>query len=344
MATVSVIIPCYNYGRFLGQCVDSVLSQDGVDVEVLVIDDASPDGSGEVAAELACDQPRVRLVRHARNLGHIATYNEGLAQADGDCLLLLSADDYLTPGSLSRAARLMDAHPSVGLVYGAAVLHGDDQRYEGELSSTSRYRVVPGREWIAERCRAMNNVVPTPTAVVRTSVQRRVGGYRADSPYAGDLEMWLRLAAYADVAELEADQAIYRQHGLNMSVQQHGALRTAFEGSRQAYETVLAEHAAAIPDASRLRRVVRRQVARRALRMATSRYCRGRVDPGEVTWLESYASDVYPRCGLLAEWWGLHACKRMGPSAAARVGPAADRLRRGWRGAVDVPAARTGRR
>jgi len=187
--------------------------------------------------------------------------------------------------------------------------------------------VVPGRRWIEERCRRMDNVVPTPPAVVRTRVQHAVGGYREDSPYAGDLEMWLRLAAYADVAELEADQAIYRLHGRNMSIEWHSTLQITFEHSRQAYETVLTEHAAAIPEARRLRSVVRREVARRALRIATNRYCRGEVEPTGVAWLESHADAVYPRRRRLPEWWALQTCKTLGPRAAAHVGPAMDALR-----------------
>lgn len=328
MSTVSVIVPCYNYGRFLGQCVESVLTQESVEVRVLVIDDASPDGSGEVAVELGRKDPRVEVVCHGRNRGHIATYNEGLEWAAGDHLLLLSADDYLTPGSLARAAAVMDAHPGVGLVYGRAVGHDDERPAVLNPVAAARARVVPGRRWIAERCEQMTNDVPTPTAVVRTSLQHQVGGYRADSPYAGDLEMWLRLSAYADVAEVQADQAIYRQHGANMSVHWVSALEATFEHSRRAYETVLTEHAAAIPHAVYLRGVVRRQVARRALRMATNRYCRGAFDPASVEWLESHADAIYPRCRRLPEWWALQACKAVGPRAAENIGPTMDRVRR----------------
>jgi glycosyltransferase involved in cell wall biosynthesis len=331
MSTVSVIIPCYNYGRFLRQCTETVLSQEGVDVSVLIIDDASPDGSAGVADELGRCDPRLQVIRHAENKGHIATYNEGLAWATGDYLLLLSADDYLTPGSLARAARIMDARPGVGLVYGRAVSHGADVPTAAE-SAPPRVRVVPGRAWIEERCRQMNNVVPTPTAVVRTRLQHEVGGYRADSPYAGDLEMWLRLAAYADVAEVHADQAIYRQHGRNMSAQWFSALKATFEHSRRAYETVLTENAAAIPGAQALLRVVHRQVARRALRMATNRYCRGAFEPSSVTWLEAHALEVYPRSRRLPEWWALQVCKAMGPRGAEYIGPAIDRARRPFAG------------
>jgi glycosyltransferase involved in cell wall biosynthesis len=327
MSAVSVIVPCHNYGRFLRQCVGSALSQEGVEVDVLVIDDASTDGSERVARELGRADPRVRVLCHERNRGHIATYNEGLERARGDYLLLLSADDYLTPGSLSRAAGLMDEHANVGLVYGRALPLEPDSA--AEVSTSTRRRIVPGRAWIAERCRHMDNVVPTPTAVVRTELQHAMGGYRPDSPYAGDLEMWLRLAAYADVGELHSDQAIYRQHGANMSVEWFSALKVTFEHSRQAYETVLTEHAAAIPEAAHLREVVRRQVARRALRMAVNRYCRGRLDPGNVAWLESHAHEVHPHCRRLPEWWALQACKAVGARAASRVGPAADSVRGG---------------
>src|SRR5215469_6910820 len=68
--SVSIVIPCYNYGRYLPECVGSVLDQQGVIVDVLVIDDASPDGSAEVARRLAADDPRVRAVCHEENRGH----------------------------------------------------------------------------------------------------------------------------------------------------------------------------------------------------------------------------------------------------------------------------------
>src|SRR5581483_1738369 len=82
--TVSVIIPCYNYGRYLPQCVDSVLSQEGVSAEVIVIDDASTDGSDAVVRQVAANDPREHAICHTVNKGHIATYNEGLAQVSGE--------------------------------------------------------------------------------------------------------------------------------------------------------------------------------------------------------------------------------------------------------------------
>ena len=113
---VSVIIPCYKYAHFLEDAVASVLEhQDGVDVRVLIIDDASPDASAAVARAIAARDPRVEVIVHETNQGNIATFNEGLLDwADGDYCLLMSADDRATPGALRRAADLLDAHPQAG--------------------------------------------------------------------------------------------------------------------------------------------------------------------------------------------------------------------------------------
>ncbi|WP_236654379.1 glycosyltransferase family 2 protein, partial [Streptacidiphilus anmyonensis] len=123
MSSVSVVVPCYKYGHYLEDCVRSVLDeQPGVDVRVLIIDDASPDDSAEAARKLAAQDERIEVRVHETNRGHIATYNEGLLEwADGDYCALLSADDRLVPGALSRAAALLDAHPEAGFCYGRPI-------------------------------------------------------------------------------------------------------------------------------------------------------------------------------------------------------------------------------
>src|SRR5262245_9653241 len=93
MSSVDVIVPCYRYGHFLRECVESVLTQSHKHVRVLILDDASPDNTSEIGAELAREDPRVGLVRHQFNKGHIATYNEGIDWVSADYMLLLSADD-----------------------------------------------------------------------------------------------------------------------------------------------------------------------------------------------------------------------------------------------------------
>ncbi len=134
MSSVDVVVPCYNYARFLPRCVKSLLDQEGVDVRVLVVDDASSDNTPEVAQSLVAADSRVEFIRHTKNAGHIATYNEGLlGWAKADYSLLISADDLLAPGAMKRAADLMDRHPDVGLY----VWHGEHHRRRFESAGGS---------------------------------------------------------------------------------------------------------------------------------------------------------------------------------------------------------------
>jgi glycosyltransferase involved in cell wall biosynthesis len=250
MSRVDVIVPCYNYGRFLRECVQSALTQEGVEVRVLILDDASPDDTPAVAAQLVRDDPRVEYRRHEHNRGHIATYNEGLEWASGEYLLLLSADDLLTPGALARASRLMDAHPTVGLTHGRAIRTFGP---EGRTTPSDGYSICQGVEWLEAICRRGSNVVETPTAVVRSAVQKKIGGYRKELPHSGDLAMWLRFAAHADVGYLNADQAYYRLHGENMSERYHGFADLLQR--KAAFDTLFAEDGTRLPDCEQLRRL-----------------------------------------------------------------------------------------
>ena len=89
MKSVDVVIPNYNYGRYLRACVGSVLSQDVEKLRVLIVDNASTDDSPEVARELAAMDPRVELRLHETNLGPHASFNEGIDWAESDYFLIL---------------------------------------------------------------------------------------------------------------------------------------------------------------------------------------------------------------------------------------------------------------
>ncbi len=274
MATVSVVVPCYRYGNLLPGCVASVLDQERVDVRVLIIDDASPDGSGEVARALAAADPRVQARVHEVNQGHIATYNEGLEWADGDYVTLLSADDLLTPGSLGRATRLLDANPRAGFAYGYSVYFDGSRPLPPLRLSRPRPRVWDGEEWIARRCRSGTNIISSPEVVVRTALHKQVGGYRADLPHSGDLEMWLRLAARGDVGVIAGvDQALYRVHQQSMSRTSYATALADLEQRHAAFEVFFDGSAGYLRQAEALRRGAAAALARRAWWRA-SRLCR----------------------------------------------------------------------
>ena len=96
--TISVIVPVYNVAQYLPQCVDSILSQDYADLEVLLIDDGSTDASGEICDQYAAQDSRVRVI-HQKNGGAAAAKNAGLRVASGKYLTFVDSDDYLEPNA-----------------------------------------------------------------------------------------------------------------------------------------------------------------------------------------------------------------------------------------------------
>jgi glycosyltransferase involved in cell wall biosynthesis len=321
MTTVDVVIPCYNYARYLRGCVHSVLSQPNVDVRVLVIDDASSDETPAVGRELAATDGRVTFRRHETNCGHIATYNEGLiGWSTADYTVLLSADDLLTPGCLSRAVSIMNAAPNIGMVYGRTI-HFEREADLPEIDSRDfGFRRWSGADWLRLRCRAGYNVITSPEVVVRGEIQRRTGGYRPELPHAGDLEMWLRIAALSDIAYVNrTPQAFYRVHPKSM-------MRTVFRGSfldlrqrKAAFDSFFQHDATTTANARELHDLANRSLAREALWDACRAYDRNEVAASQIEELIDFATTAYPNVASLAEYAALRRRQWLGPVVCNRT-------------------------
>ncbi|MGZ4181592.1 MAG: glycosyltransferase family 2 protein [Solirubrobacteraceae bacterium] len=318
---VSVVVPCYRYGRFLPDCVASALDQEGVDVRVLIIDDASPDDSADVARRLAAEDERVEVRVHERNRGHIATYNEGLLEwAEGDYTILISADDALTPGAVARATSVLDANPNIGFVYGAIVKWFADEPKPAARVEATGVNIWPGLQWLRIVCRLGHSVTTAPEVVVRTSLQKKLGGYRPDLPHTGDLEMWMRFALISDVAYIKgADQAYYRSHGANMTVDRVPIVD--LQQRLAAFDAIFDSFPDRIPNGDRLREHVSRQIAKEALWEACRAYHRRPGDSDRARDLREFAHGTYPRYDRLPEYWGLRWRERAGPELSASLRP-----------------------
>ncbi len=208
MSTVSVIVPCYKYGAYVTDCVTSLLTNTEVDLDILVIDDASPDDSWSVVADLPKRDSRIRVQRNEHNRGLIPTANTAVMETTADYVVLLSADDAHAPGWLDRGVGFLERNPEAVLAYGPT------RRFSGALPSTDQTRAVKpvvhrGRDWIAHLCAQGSPALFSPEAIVRTSTHHAVGGYRADLPYSSDMEMWLRLATVGDVIFVGGPVAAY---------------------------------------------------------------------------------------------------------------------------------------
>lgn len=308
---VDVVIPSYNYAHCLERCVSSVLRQEGVDVRILIIDDASSDNTMDVGAKLADTDARITYRRHSQNRGLVGTANEGLMDwAQSKYSILLSADDALTDGALYRAASVMDAHDDVGLAYGIALVVADDAEMAASETAAQdfNYQIISGPEFLAQSCRHWCGIA-SPTAVLRTEVQHRVGGLNPKFPHTCDMEIWMRFARETSFAAIHATQAFYRRHQENMST---AYMRRPLSDIREQLDTINAVLAGSqLPGQNDWIAQARDRMIVQAYWLAGLAFERG--DRAAVRDCLAFAEEH--RVSLLPprEWWRLQAKFALGP-------------------------------
>ena len=319
-AMIDVIVPCYGYGHLLANCVGSVLRQSFRALRVLIIDDASPDDTTYVAAELARKDDRVSVISHTASCGPVATYNEGLEWATAKYALLLPADDQIAPGAIKRAIELLEACPDMGFAYGAFIEigSGEDVPSLPERSAEPGWTVMSGENFF--RANRFGNPVATCTAVMRTQVQRTIGGFRADLPHAGDMEMWLRIAALGSVGYVHAVQGIYRRHTHSMSV---SAIRNRMQDLHQrksALDDVFYFHGAHLSKAVELRDLLYGGLAIDAVASASEPFSRGDVDQFDD--ILAFAEELDPAVRASLRWRFQKMKRLLGPRVWSALLPA----------------------
>jgi glycosyltransferase involved in cell wall biosynthesis len=183
--TVSVVIPVYNRPTAVRRAIDSVLSQTYRHFEMVVVDDASTDGT-PVAVQ-AVSEPRVRLVRHETRLGGSAARNTGIRAGSAPFVAFLDSDDEWLPAKLERQLELFSkGGDRLGLVYtGTLQVTGSGARRE----------VIPARHHNMARELLTRNVIgETSVGMVRRTVLDEVGVFDESLPSSQDLDLWLRIA------------------------------------------------------------------------------------------------------------------------------------------------------
>jgi GT2 family glycosyltransferase len=325
MSRVDVIVPCHRYAHYLRQCVESVLSQSHGDLRVLIIDDCSPDHTEEVARELVAQDRRVAYRRHASNSGHIYTYNEGLDWSNGAYTVLLSADDYLASGALERAVKLFAENPEIGMSYGCGVevFQGQPEPTWLKSDDTREAWVISSSSFIHALCDEARNPIVTPTVVVRSDLQKYLGGYREDLPHTGDLEMWLRFAAHAPVGFVNDLQAYYRKHSANMHIG-FGDVG-GFEQRRAAFHAFFDNQGQRLGNAAELRSLSDRRLAEASVWVASAA-----IDHSDIETCKAYlqfATKIYPMITTTKPFSRLRLKLVAGPRLWSLIRPCCDWVR-----------------
>jgi len=276
MSSVDIAIPCYQHGRFLRDCVESVLQQGIKDTRVVIIDNASTDDSVDIARHLASEDPRVRLVAHTSNLGPHASFNEGVGWASADYFMVLCADDILAPGSLARAISIMDQVPELSFAYGTDIHWRTGPRPSMPGDPQADWHICSGSDFITRCCRNPERYIAAGMVLVRTSAQKAAGYYRPELPHTDDFEMLLRLACRGPVAFTRAVQGIKRMHGANLTDAILVDRPRDLVERLAAIESFFLREGHALADANRLRRLGRRSISERAYWCGVKDLVRGR--------------------------------------------------------------------
>ena len=209
---VSVLLPVRNGEPYFAAALDSILSQEGVDFEAIVVDDGSTDGTTALLA--ACPDPRLRVIRREGG-GLVAALNAALAEARGEYCARMDADDIALPGRLATQAAALDANGDAVLVHGAVEVIDEADNLIGSIAAPQVDQAMRRAILLSE---AAGPPIIHPSVMMRRSALIEAGGYR-ESPSCEDHDLWLRLVGRGRFIALAKPLLRYRQHAQGISRQ-----------------------------------------------------------------------------------------------------------------------------
>lgn len=203
---VSIVTPSYNQARYLEETIQSVLGQDYPNLEYLIVDGSSTDGSREIIERY---QDQLAWWVSEPDRGQTDAINKGFARARGEVFAWLNSDDTYEPGAIAEAVAYLQAHPEVGMVYGDANLIDENGARIGKF---------PARQTDYRRLRRGYVHIPQQAAFFRASLWQEVGPLDDTFYFAMDYDLWVRIARRAPLRYQPRTWANFRLHASGKSV------------------------------------------------------------------------------------------------------------------------------
>jgi len=205
---VSIVIPTYNHARYLPYALDSVMNQSYANIEVLVIDDGSKDGTAELV------KPYCSIINYVykQNGGTPSALNLGLSLATGKYICWLSADDMIIGEKVSKQVGLMESDPSLGFSYSSFVVIDANGNKQYDVNSPyfpDKQKMVTK---LMEGC-----FINGSSVMMRSSALKVIGNFDESLPQAHDYDLWFRFLRHSACGFLAEHLLAYRWHGENMS-------------------------------------------------------------------------------------------------------------------------------
>lgn len=229
---ITAIMPAYNHELFVREAIDSVLSQDGVDLELLIFDDGSADSTRAVIEGVS--DPRIRVFKSDANLGACAATNELIRQSRGEFIALINSDDAWLPGKLSYQLEILKSSPSIAATFGRArffdrngvPIRKEDLAFGDVFDKPNRSSAQWLRHFFVNA-----NCLCHPTMMIRKACYEALGLYSNRFRQLPDFDMWVRLVKQYEIHVSDRELISFRMlPGENASSQTSlNAVRTINE-------------------------------------------------------------------------------------------------------------------
>lgn len=223
MKKVSVIIPCHNHAKYVGESIDSVLNSTYQNIEIIVVNDASQDNSREAILQYVDKYPHIVFIDEKENIGVIEVRNKAIGMAQGDYILPLDADDKIHPTYIEKAVNILENNPKIGVVYAKACFFGNQDGL-WELENFNKEKML------------FDNLVYA-TALFRKADFWYVGGYNKNM-HGGyeDWDLWLSfIEHHFDFYRIDEVLFYYRKHGESRNLE-------AKKKEEHLYKTLINNH------------------------------------------------------------------------------------------------------
>ncbi|MFZ1041236.1 MAG: glycosyltransferase family 2 protein [Anaerolineales bacterium] len=216
MTLVSIVTPSFNQSAYLEQTILSVLEQDYPDIEHIVIDGASTDGSVEIIKKYS---PRLAYWISEKDSGQADAINKGMRHTKGDIVAWLNSDDYYLPGTINSAVAAFESNPQAVMVYGNMLAVNQT----GQTINQLHYRQLTLEDLLCFQ------IIGQPAVFMRRTAFEKAGGLDLSFHFMLDHQLWIKLAAQGPIVHMDQTWAAARYHPLAKNrAQAPGFAREAF--------------------------------------------------------------------------------------------------------------------
>ena len=197
---VSIITPSFNQSRYIEATINSVLSQDYPNIEYMILDGDSQDGTVEIIKKY---ENKLAWWVSEKDKGQTDAINKGFARAKGEILAWLNSDDTYEPGAISAAVKYLQEHPEAGMVYGDCNFINEDGRVIGKFGAAQTNQKLLRQGYVH---------IPQQTMFFRAELWKRVGPLDPSFYFAMDYDLWTRISARAELKYVPQTWANFRLH------------------------------------------------------------------------------------------------------------------------------------